>query len=80
MKGYSKGTIIEYILKYFGLGRERSYVFGDSSNDLAMFQYGAHGIAMGKHDKVLDPWTEYVAPRVEEEGIWQAMKHLGLID
>lgn len=80
VKGYSKGTIIDYILHYFNLGRERSYVFGDSSNDLAMFQYAAHGIAMGKHDKVLDPYTEYVAPKVEEEGIWQAMKHLGLID
>ena len=45
-----------------------------------MFRYAAHGIAMGKHDKVLDPYTEYVAPKVEEEGIWQAMKHLGLID
>lgn len=79
MKGYSKGTIIEYILQFFGLGRENSYAFGDSSNDLAMFQYAAHGIAMGKHDKVLDPYTEYKAPKVEEEGVWQAMKHYKLI-
>lgn len=79
MKGFSKGTIIEYILHYLGLDLENSYVFGDSSNDLEMFRYGAHGIAMADHDKVLDAYTEYIAPAVEEEGVWTAMKHYGLI-
>ena len=79
-KGYSKATACRFILDRFGFAMDQAYVFGDSSNDLAMFRYAAHGIAMGKHDKVLDPYTEYVAPKVEEEGIWQAMKHLGLID
>lgn len=79
MKGYSKATIMEVVLKKFGIGREDSYAFGDSSNDLAMFRYAGHGIAMGVHDQVLDPYAEYIAPAVEEEAIWQSMKHYGLI-
>lgn len=78
-KGYSKGTAIEYILKYFGMEKEDAYVFGDSSNDLPMFQYAEHTIAMGVHDRVLDPYTEFVAAPVEEDGLSGAMKHYGLI-
>lgn len=79
MKGYSKATIMEVTLEKFGISREDSYVFGDSSNDLAMFQYGGHGIAMGVHDPVLDPYAEYIAPAVEEDAIYHAMEHYGLI-
>ena len=43
-KGYSKGTAIDFILKHFGLGLDDAYVFGDSSNDLAMFTYGKHTV------------------------------------
>ena len=39
------------ILKKFGLGLDQAYVFGDSMNDLSMFQYAAHTIAMGKSRK-----------------------------
>lgn len=34
---------------------DRAYVFGDSMNDLSMFQYAKHTIAMGNHAKGLDP-------------------------
>ena len=77
--GYSKGTAVEYVLKQYGLTKEDAYVFGDSSNDLAMFQCGAHTIALGKHDEVLDPYTEYVTDTVEQDGVAKAMKHYELI-
>lgn len=79
MKGYSKGTILEAVLEKTGIARKNAYVFGDSGNDMAMFRCGAHTIAMGAHDPVLDPFTEYVAPTVEEDGIWRALAHYGLL-
>lgn len=79
VKGYTKGTIMEYILHYFGMERKQSYAFGDSSNDLSMFRCAAHGIAMGEHDPVLEPYTEYIAPKVEEDGICKALRHYRLI-
>ena len=40
---------------------------------------GAHTIALGKHDEILDPYTEYVTDTVERDGVAKAMEHYGLI-
>ena len=64
-------------MKFFTL--QCTYVFGDSSNDLTMFRCGAHTIALGKHDEILDPYTEYVTDTVERDGVAKAMEHYGLI-
>ena len=58
---------------------DQAYVFGDSMNDLSMFQYAKHTIAMGEHSKGLEPYTEYVTAEVEQDGIAQALRHYGLI-
>ena len=39
------------ILKKFGLELDQAYVFGDSMNDLSMFQYAAHNNCNGKSRK-----------------------------
>ena len=67
------------VLDKFHLSREQSYVFGDSENDLAMFRYAGHAIAMEKHSTALDPYTEFVTKAVEEDGIDYAMKKFRLI-
>ena len=76
---YSKGTACEFIRRHFGLDMDRIYVFGDSNNDLAMFEYAKHTVAMGKHSVELEPDTEYVTAAVEEDGIAKALRHYGLI-
>ena len=78
-KGFSKASAIAFVLEHYGMEMENAYVFGDSSNDLAMFQYVPHAVAMGTHNPVLDPYTEYVTRTVEQDGIAFAMKHFGLI-
>lgn len=78
-KGYSKATACQFIMEKYGLDASRAYVFGDSSNDLAMFEYADHAIAMGKHDAVLEPYAEFITKTVEEDGIAFAMEHYGLI-
>ena len=59
-KGFSKATACQFIMEKYGLDASRAHVFGDSSNDLAMFKYAEHAIAMGRHDSVLDPHAEFV--------------------
>ncbi|MDY5846655.1 MAG: Cof-type HAD-IIB family hydrolase [Bariatricus sp.] len=78
-KGCSKATAIQMVLDKFHLAREQSYVFGDSANDLPMFQYAGHGIAMEIHSHTLEPYTEFVTKTVEEDGIEYALKRFGLI-
>lgn len=78
-KGYSKATAIEWTLRHYGIDFEDAYVFGDSSNDLSMFEYAKHAVLMGRHDAVLEPYATFVTKTVEEDGIEYAMKELGLI-
>lgn len=78
-KGYSKWTACDFIMRKLGIDRENSYAFGDSTNDLSMFEYARHTIAMGEHAKELEPYTEYITRRVEEDGVAYAMKHYGII-
>ena len=78
-KEYSKATACEFIVDRLGFEKDQVYVFGDSSNDLAMFEYADHAVAMGAHAEVLEPYAEYVTKTVEEDGLAHAMRHYGLI-
>jgi len=78
-KRYSKATGIQVIMERLGLEKDQVYVFGDSSNDLSMFEFADHAVAMEVHDAVLEPYTEHVTGKVEEGGISSAMEHYGLI-
>ena len=78
-KQYTKATGIEYMRKYLNYDLDHIYVFGDSSNDLTMFEYATHTVAMKEHDSILEPYTEYVTDSVMNDGIEKAMKHYELI-
>lgn len=78
-KGYSKATAIDFIRQKFAMDMDQIYVFGDSANDLSMFKYAVHTIAVGEHSDALDPYTEFVTQNVEKDGIEFAIKKYGLI-
>lgn len=76
--GHSKATAIEMILKQHDIPLKDAYVFGDSTNDLPMFQYAENAVLMGKHDSGLETYATFITKTVEEDGIAYAMKELGL--
>lgn len=78
-KGYSKATAIECVKKELHLSDDDIYAFGDSSNDFDMIKAAGHGVIMGKHDPVLEPYAEYITDTVEHDGLYKAMEHYGLI-
>lgn len=78
-KGYTKAKSIQIVQELFQIRLEDCYVFGDSSNDLTMFEYCPNAVAMAVHDPILDPYTSYVTDTVEQNGIWNALVKLGLI-
>lgn len=78
-KECSKASGIDFVLKYYEIEKEESYVFGDSSNDLSMFKAVKHAVAMGKHDPILDPYAEFITKTVEEDGILYALQHYGIL-
>lgn len=78
--GHSKATAIDVVLEHYGLELKDAYVFGDSTNDLSMFEHVPNAVLMGKHDKELEPFASFTTKTVEQDGIWYAMEHLGLLD
>lgn len=79
-KGHSKATAIQVVLKAYGMSLEDAFVFGDSMNDLSMFEYARHSVLMGKHDEKLEAYAEFITKTVEEDGIAYALEELGLIE
>lgn len=77
--GFSKATAIEVVLKHYGISREDAYVFGDSTNDLPMFEYAKNCVLMGHHDVELEPYATFFTKNVEDDGVAYAMERLGLI-
>ena len=78
-EGHSKATAIDVILKEYGLSLEDAYVFGDSNNDLSMFEHVPNAVAMGRHSGELEPYASFITKNVEQDGIWYAMNKLGLL-
>lgn len=77
--GYSKASGIRVLLDYFGISHERSYAFGDSTNDLPMLEYAGHSVAMGGSAKVVCDAVEFVTKSIYDDGLEYAMKHFNLI-
>ncbi|MDO4268408.1 MAG: HAD family hydrolase [Eubacteriales bacterium] len=77
--GHSKATAIDRILKEYDLSLQDAVVFGDSTNDLAMFRHVPNAVLMGRHDAELEPYASFVTKNVEEDGIRYAMETLGLL-
>lgn len=78
-RGFSKASGMQLLANHLNISMDNTWAFGDSSNDLAMLKAAAHGIAMGEHSSVLDPYAEIITDTVENNGIANALKKAGLI-
>lgn len=78
-KGYSKAKGISILLDYYGLTVEDAYVFGDSSNDLAMFELVPNSVALKKCDDCIREKASFITRDIHDDGIYHGMKHYGLI-
>lgn len=77
--GYSKATAIDKILELYDIRREDAYAFGDSTNDLAMFEAVPNAVLMGQHDEGLEQYASFITKDVEDDGVAYAMEQLGII-
>lgn len=75
---YSKATGIEFILNKLGIPMESAYAIGDSMNDMPMLQAVPNSIAMGGAEQ-LYPYVSYITTPIEEDGIYNALRHFDLI-
>ncbi len=78
-KGCSKGTGILKICELLDIPVANTYAFGDSANDLPMFEVAGHSIAMGNASAVAKQKASYVTDDLHEDGIYHALEHFGLV-
>lgn len=78
-RGFSKASAMHLLTEHLNISMDHTWAFGDSSNDLPMIRSAAHGIAMGEHSPVLEPYVETIADTVENDGIAKILRQKGLI-
>ncbi|SFB02491.1 hypothetical protein SAMN05216249_10742 [Acetitomaculum ruminis DSM 5522] len=78
-KGCNKGTGIKQVCEMLDVDIKDSYGFGDSSNDLDMFNMVEHAICMGNGTKDAKEAAEYITDDMWEDGLYKALVHYELI-
>ncbi len=70
---------IEAMMARFGLSPGEVMAVGDSGNDLTMLEHVGVPVAMGNGTAEVKASARYVTAACEEDGIYQAFAHFGLI-
>ena len=75
----SKARGIRAVCAALGIDLADTMAFGDELNDLEMFKTVGYGVAMGDAVPELQALAQYQTGTVEEDGIYTALQHLGII-
>lgn len=78
-KGFHKGKGIEKVCDLLQIPIENTYAFGDSVNDLGMFETAGTSICMGNGCDQAKKKATYITKSMMEDGILEACKHFDLI-
>ena len=79
-KGHSKAAAIRFLADKLRIPMEDTVAIGDSNNDLSMLKCAATSIAMGNATQSVLDIADYVTTDVMADGIWNALKWLGVLD
>ena len=77
---FIKQTCLIDITDYLKIPMEDTVAIGDSNNDLPMLKYAHTSIAMGNSSEQVLETADYITTDVDKDGIWNALKWLGVLD
>lgn len=77
--GITKRHAIEVLMKHLGADFKDTISFGDAKIDLSMFECCAYNVAMGNGGPEIKEAADYITTDVNDDGLYNAFKHLGLI-
>lgn len=78
-KGFDKKTGIAKVCEMLGVDLGDTFAFGDSVNDLGMFDIVGAAVAMGNGCEQAKKAADYITSPLSEDGIWKACRHFQLI-
>ena len=76
---FDKGLGIRRVCEALGARLEDTVGFGDSMNDLEMIQTVGTSVCMANGSPRLQELSDLVCPSVEEDGLAEGFRRLGLI-
>ena len=79
-RGMSKLKGIEKAGEHYGFTTDQVMAFGDSTNDVEMLAGVRYSVAMGNGSKKVKEVASYVTASNNEDGIYQAALHFGLLE
>lgn len=78
-KNQSKKVGIDVFCKHFGIDLAETMAFGDGGNDIEMLKHVNVGVAMGNANPEVKAIANYITDDVDSNGIWNALKHFGVL-
>ena len=79
VKDIDKGKAIDILLQHIGASLDATIAFGDAKVDIPMLEKCAIGVAVESGGDEIKAMADYVTDAVDEDGIYNAFKYLGLI-
>ena len=64
----SKGHVVAWLARRWGIGREQVIAIGDQGNDISMIEWAGLGVAMGNAVASVKAIADYIAPNAAEDG------------
>ena len=77
--GITKASAIDALLDYLHADLQDTIAFGDAKVDIPMLEYCSYGVAMGSGGEEIRAMADYVTDAVDEDGLYKAFAHLGLL-
>ena len=68
------------MLDALNISADEAIAFGDGMNDLDMLQFVGHSFAMANGNPKIFEYAKYKTTSVQEDGIYNGLKKLGLLD
>lgn len=78
-RGQSKKVGVDVFCEQLGIDPATTVAFGDGGNDVTMLQHCGVGVAMGNAIDSLKEVADYVTDEVDEDGVYNALRHLGIL-
>ncbi|WP_157159901.1 Cof-type HAD-IIB family hydrolase [Brachyspira pilosicoli] len=79
IKNIGKHVGIDKVIEHYGIKLEETIAFGDGENDISMIKHAHIGVAMGNADTRVKEIANYITDDVDNDGVYKALKHYGLI-
>jgi Cof subfamily protein (haloacid dehalogenase superfamily) len=77
---FNKGYGVNCVLKHLGIEKDKAIAFGDGLNDKEMLMSVSESFAMGNAHPDLFAYAKHKTTSVSDSGVFNGLKHLGVID